>query len=70
MEEKKDRLKDLRSQMTQVNEKITHSLNDFFNISNKIGQIKDEMGMPHFDPVRESEMLREIKGKKQGAHAL
>ena len=66
MEENRERLKELRSQMTQVNEKITHNLNDFFEISNKIGQVKDEMGMPHFDPVRESEMLGEIRGKNKG----
>jgi len=66
MEEKKGRLRELRSTMTQVNEKIMHSLNEFFEISNKIGQVKDEMGMPHFDPVRESEMLREIRGKNKG----
>ena len=66
MEEKKERLKELRSQMTQVNEKITHNLNAFFEISNKIGQVKDEIGIPHFDPVRESEMLREIREKNRG----
>ncbi len=66
MEEKKGRLNELRSKMTQVNEKIMHNLNEFFEISNKIGQVKDEMGMPHFDPVRESEMLREIRGKNKG----
>lgn len=66
MEEKKERLKELRSQMTQVNEKIMHNLNEFFEISNKIGQVKDEIGVPHFDPVRESEMLREIREKNRG----
>jgi 3-deoxy-7-phosphoheptulonate synthase/chorismate mutase len=66
MEYKKERLKELRSQMTQVNENIMHNLNEFFQISNRIGQVKDEMGLPHFDPVRESEMLREIRDKNKG----
>jgi len=66
MEKKKVKLKALRSQMTRVNEKIMHHLNEFFEISNHIGHIKDEMGLPHFDPVRESEMLSEIRGKNKG----
>jgi len=66
MEEKKERLKELRAQMTRVNEKIMHNLNEFFQISNKIGQVKDQMGLPHFDPVRESDMLTEIREKNQG----
>lgn len=66
MHDNKEILKELRSQMTQVNEKIMHNLNEFFRISNKIGRVKDELGLPHFDPVRESEMLREIRGKNQG----
>ena len=66
MEEKNERLKELRSQMTHVNERIMHYLNEFFQISNNIGQVKDKMGLPHFDPVRESEMLREIRRKNKG----
>jgi 3-deoxy-7-phosphoheptulonate synthase/chorismate mutase len=66
MEENRERLEELRAQMTKVNEKIMHNLNAFFQISNKIGGVKDEMGMPHFDPVRESEMLREVREKNKG----
>jgi len=66
MEKKKVKLEELRSQMTRVNEKIMHHLNEFFEISNHIGHIKDEMGLPHFDPVRESEMLSEIRSKNKG----
>ena len=66
MDSYKERLKELRSQMTLVNERIMHNLNEFFQISNQIGRVKDDMGLPHFDPVRESEMLREIRDKNQG----
>jgi len=66
MDDNKERLKELRSQMTHVNEKIMNHLNEFFQISNRIGHVKDEMGLPHFDPVRESEMLREIREKNKG----
>lgn len=62
----KKELEELRVQMTKVNEIITHYLNDFFQISNKIGEIKNKMDLPHFDPVRESEMLKEILQKNRG----
>ncbi|MBP1710719.1 MAG: chorismate mutase, partial [Deltaproteobacteria bacterium] len=52
--------------MTAVNEGIINHLNHFFSVSNKIGLIKDKMGLPHFDPVRESEMLKDILMKTRG----
>jgi 3-deoxy-7-phosphoheptulonate synthase/chorismate mutase len=66
MEKNTERLAKLRDQMTKVNEKIMLNLNQFFEISNKIGEVKDVMGIPHFDPVRESEMLKEIREKNKG----
>ena len=59
-------LKELRTQMTGVNEKMISNLNKFFEISNSIGEVKDKMGLPHFDPVRESEMLNEVLLKNKG----
>lgn len=59
-------LEELRAQMTIVNEEIMHSLNKFFTISSKIGEIKDKTGLPHFDPVRESDMLIDIQLKNRG----
>ena len=52
--------------MTKVNEDILGNLNEFFQISNSIGEVKDRMGLPHFDPVRESEMLKEIQVRNKG----
>jgi 3-deoxy-7-phosphoheptulonate synthase/chorismate mutase len=66
MEQHARELEDLRAQMTDVNEIIMLKLNRFFEISNSIGEVKDKMGLPHFDPVRESEMLREILLKNKG----
>lgn len=59
-------LKELRTEMTKVNEAIMGNLNDFFRISNQIGEVKDKMGLAHFDPVRESQMLKEIHQKNKG----
>ena len=49
-------LGELRAQMTKINESIVNSLNEFIEISNKIGYVKDKRGLTHFDPVRESEI--------------
>ena len=57
---------DLRAEMDRVNESLVYNLNEFFKISNHIGNIKDELGLPHFDPVRESEMLREVALMNKG----
>lgn len=53
-------LQALRKRMTRINGALTRRLNDFFRTSNRIGKVKDRMGLPHFDPVRESAMLAEI----------
>ncbi len=66
MENNENTLKALRQEMSAVNEDIMTQLNHFFSISNRIGMVKDRMGLPHFDPVRESEMLKEILMKNRG----
>jgi len=66
METYKQQLEKLRAEMSAVNEGIMCNLNRFFEISNQIGEVKDKLGVPHFDPVRESEMLKEIREKNQG----
>lgn len=66
MEDYKTKLEELRARMTEVNEALMHKLNEFFQISNSIGEVKDKMGVPHFDPARESEMLKEVLSKNKG----
>lgn len=66
MENYKKTLKTLREEMAAENDAIMRHLNLFFSISNQIGIVKDEMGLPHYDSVRESEMLKDILLKNQG----
>ena len=66
MEQCNKELEELRQQMTDVNEDIMNNLNRFFTISRKIGEVKDKTGLPHFDPVRESDMLIDIQLKNRG----
>lgn len=56
----------LRAQMSQINAVLRRNLNEFFRLSNAIGQGKDKLGLPHFDPVRESEMLHEVLSQNPG----
>jgi 3-deoxy-7-phosphoheptulonate synthase / chorismate mutase len=56
----------LREKMSQVNQILMNHLNQFFEISNEIGRVKDKLGLPHFDPQRENAMLREVERKNKG----
>ena len=60
------RLEALRSQMSEVNKEILATLLEFFKISKQIGREKDILGLPHFDPVRESQMLIDIQQMNKG----
>lgn len=47
--------------MSEVNKRILNELTEFFSISKQIGKEKDILGLPHFDPVRESQMLIDVQ---------
>lgn len=59
-------LEALRNQMSAVNKEILEKLSNFFQISKQIGKEKDILGLPHFDPVRESQMLIDIQQTNKG----
>ena len=59
-------LEDLRRLMSEVNAHILEELNRFFEISKQIGKEKDRLGLPHFSPERESEMLIDIQLRNKG----
>ncbi len=60
------RLEDLRRQMSEVNAELLEKLTRFFEISKQIGTEKDRLGLPHFSPERESQMLIDIQLKNKG----
>lgn len=62
----KSRLEELRSEMTGINSRILNELNRFFQTSNEIGVIKEKLGLPYFDPARESQMLQEVLQANKG----
>ena len=59
-------LQHLRLRMSKINENILQELNKFIQTSNEIGEVKEKLGLPYFDPVRESQMLQEVQNKNKG----
>jgi 3-deoxy-7-phosphoheptulonate synthase/chorismate mutase len=56
----KSQLSELRVQASANNLHLMEHLNEFIHLSNQIGEVKDKLGLVHFDPVREGQMLKEI----------
>ncbi len=64
--ENESRLMKLREEMSQINTRLLEDLNALFRVSKQIGREKDSLGVPYFDPARESEMLLDIQKKNRG----
>jgi 3-deoxy-7-phosphoheptulonate synthase/chorismate mutase len=62
----KARLEALRSEMSAVNQQLLEGLNRFIDIANQIGEAKEQLGLPYFDPAREGEMLQELQQVNRG----
>ncbi len=65
-QELRDQLAELRARMTAHNLRLMEDFNIFISISNQIGEVKDKLGLVHFDPVREGEMLRDVLAANTG----
>lgn len=52
--------------MDAVNGRLLEDLNEFFEIADAIGRVKDEMGLKHFDPGRESAMVDALMLRNRG----
>ncbi|MCA1944028.1 MAG: bifunctional 3-deoxy-7-phosphoheptulonate synthase/chorismate mutase [Desulfovibrio sp.] len=53
-------LQELRARMGAVNLRVLEALLEYYQVARMIGQEKDRLHLPHFDPRREAEMLSEI----------
>ena len=56
-------LKDLRSKIDYIDEKLIELFSERMELATKIGEYKRENGKPIFDPARERDKLREIGDK-------
>ena len=66
MESSKTNLENMRQKMTAVNADLLEDLIQFFRVAKQIGQEKDRLGLSHFDPVRESQMLIDVQKLNNG----
>ncbi|MDO7907133.1 bifunctional 3-deoxy-7-phosphoheptulonate synthase/chorismate mutase [Paenibacillus sp. JX-17] len=61
-----NQLDQLRGQLDQVNLQLLHLLSERAQIVEEIGKIKEQQGVPKFDPVREQEMLNKLVANNPG----
>jgi 3-deoxy-7-phosphoheptulonate synthase/chorismate mutase len=66
MTEHERELAKLRARMTALNKRIMTALNEFITLYNRIGEVKNKIGLPHFDPVRESQLIKEVLDANPG----
>jgi 3-deoxy-7-phosphoheptulonate synthase/chorismate mutase len=61
-----EKLEALREQLDEVNGRLLNLLNERACIVREIGKVKEEMGLPKFDPIREREMLDALVRQNEG----
>lgn len=61
-----ERLETLRGRLDELNGRLLEMLNERAAIVREIGELKEEQGLPKFDPVREREMLEALVRQNRG----
>ncbi len=60
------RIKELRAEIDRINRELLLLLSERGRIAAEIGRIQTELGLPHYDPVREAEMLDYLTRENPG----
>jgi 3-deoxy-7-phosphoheptulonate synthase/chorismate mutase len=60
------RIEELRERVDEVDRELIRVLNERARIVQELLAIKDETGMPLFDPKREEEILRRVAEENEG----
>ncbi len=60
------RIEELRERVDEVDRELIRVLNERARIVQELVAIKDETGMPLFDPKREEEILRRVAEENEG----
>ncbi|NJL94567.1 MAG: bifunctional 3-deoxy-7-phosphoheptulonate synthase/chorismate mutase [Anaerolineae bacterium] len=61
-----NRVAELRAQIDPINLQILELLNQRASIARQIGQAQQELGVSHYDPEREAQMLQELEQANNG----
>ena len=59
-------LKQLRNRIDEINLQILELLNERTELVEAIGQEKDRQGLKKYDPIREQQIIEQLKEKNQG----
>ena len=59
-------LEELRMEIDGINHELLRLINQRTALVKEISDLKDESGMPYFDPVREGEMLEDLFANNRG----
>jgi len=62
----KERLSKLRARVDRVNERLLELLNERAELVEQLRQVKQELGMDLYDPLRESEQIQRLMLKSRG----
>lgn len=60
------RLDTLRKQLDDINGELLQLLNRRTEITQEVGLLKQEQGIPEYDPVREHQMLDQLSKQNEG----
>ena len=55
----------LRSRINEIDEELLNLLHQRIELARKIGELKNFLGLPIFDPVREKEVIKKILAKNE-----
>ncbi len=61
-----ERIKKYRESIDGINREILELLNKRIEIVQKIGRVKETLGIEKYDPIRESEMLKDLLEQSEG----
>ena len=61
-----NQLKQLRNRIDEINLQLLELLNERTELVEAIGQEKDRQGLKKYDPVREQQIIEQLKEKNQG----
>jgi len=62
----KTRIKELRDEIDRINRELLALLSERGEIAREIGRLQTELGLSHYDPVREAEMLDYLTRENPG----
>ncbi len=61
-------LQRLRGSIDNMDSMLVHLLAERFKITQRVGELKAEAGLPSADPIREAEQIKRLRALAEDAH--